>query len=112
MIKDKIIMPKGWVKIWGIQRDGKKILLVDQNNGLVVNAKPFLAHALGGQPGFVLNTIWAYKAGSPLANCSPLTYTFPAANEITCNCTFSEASFNDTADEFVLGSATQGQFSI
>ncbi len=113
MIKEAISLKqiKGWVKIWGIDRRGKRVLLVDQSNGLVGNAKQIICNALAGQSGYILDTIKPYKAGTALATSTSVTYTFPTFNQISINATFNEASFNDTLDELRLVCAAHGDFS-
>lgn len=112
MVKDKIALKdiKGWITIWGIDKDGNKHLLVDQKNTLVLNAKTIIANTLGGTPAFYLDLIFCYKASAPLAGRGTVV-TYPSADSVKFASLFDESSFNDTLDEVRLRSFAGGEFS-
>lgn len=112
MFQEKIPSARGWVKIWSISRDGKKQLLVNQKNALVLNAKKIIAYALANQSGYYIDTIKAYKSSGLLATSPLVTYSFPTSEKVKFTTRFNETSFNDTLDEIRLTSIGGGDFSI
>lgn len=112
MINDKINSSdiKGWITIYGIDKQGNKHILVDRKNTLVTNAKTIIANVLGAVPSYALDTITCLKASAPLS-AKNVSYSFPASDKVKFTALFDEASFNDTLDEVQLSSAAGGQFS-
>lgn len=111
-INDVVPIPKGWIKIWGIDKGNKRILLEDRSNALVENARKIIAHSLAGDSQYFIDTIEVYKAAALLATSPGLTISYPAGDKTVKFITrFDEASFNDTLDEVKLISSTGGIFS-
>jgi hypothetical protein len=103
---------KGWVKIWQINKQGKRKLVFNRKNALTVNAKKIIAYVLGQESTYAIDRISVYKAASLLANSPSVTVSFPIGdNKVKFNARFDEASFNDTLDEIKLNSIVGGTFS-
>jgi len=111
-VKEKIPSVKGWIKVYGIDKDGNRFLLEDRSNALVPNAKTILTYLLGGQSTSAITNILVYKAAGLLATSPFLTVSYPSSDEVKFTTRFNEASFNDTLDELRLISAVGGDFSI
>jgi hypothetical protein len=111
-IKENIPQATGWVRIFSIDIDGNKNLLVDKKNALVNNARKIIAYTLGRQSGYAIDTISVYKAGVLLADSPLVLISFPAGDDkVRFNARFNEASFDDTLDELKLASSLGGIFS-
>ncbi len=112
MFLENVTRPKGWIKIWAINKDGKSTILADQHNALTINSKKIIAYVLGQQSGYAIDNIKVYKAGTLLATSPSLLISFPIGdNKVKFSARFNEASFNDTLDEVRLCSVIGGEFS-
>lgn len=112
MVNELLPMPKGWITIYGIDKEGNRKLLVDRKNALVANSKKIMVHTLGQDSSYAITNIEVYKAASLLATSPLLTISFPVGDtSVKFTARFNEASFNDTFDELKLVSTAGGIFS-
>lgn len=109
MAKSKISLPKGKVKMYIIDDKGKT-LVYDDPNTVVANAKEILAHVLGGDNGYALDTIHVSISSSIVASDTSLQVSYPGINVVQFDAVFNEASFNGVVDEIFLESSGGGQF--
>lgn len=101
----------GHITVMGRNKGGEWFTILEKKNALTSNAVTIISKALGGDTGWNINAIRAYKTSGILATAS-VTATYPATNKVQLQAIFSEASFNDTLDEVRLLSLTGGDFSI
>ena len=102
---------KGWLKAFILKPSGAWYTVYNDHNQ--INNTPgteVTAKALGGESGWSLDRIVAYKAGTLLASTSVIQVSYPAPNKVRLLARFDEASFNDTLDELALEAGTHGKF--
>lgn len=96
----------GHLKVWN-EKTGQ--VYYDDHNDLTGDAQEIISKIIASTD--KLSQITAMKASVDLASAAITVVTYPTTNQVSMKATFSEASFNDTLDEFQLRQGPTNVFS-